>query len=237
MDKVPAKNRTESSVVFAAWSVKEWMTFVRLRLRSPRFRLFGTEYPIFAGWYNKTWRNERQVELPPTVELLRKFDPKETLELGNVLSNYESVNHVVVDKYENQPWTVREDIVEYRPGRTFRLIISISTLEHVGWDEEERDSTKFARSLHHLVELLAPGGRLWATVPLGYSPFADAFLASPENGFDVHFMTRGSGRPGDWREAASASPEAFPYLREVPTATGVAFIRYRRPGSPAETRT
>lgn len=223
-------------MIFAAWSVKEWLTFVRLRLRSPRFRLLGTDYLIYAGWYNKTWRNERQIELPPALELLRQSDPKETLELGNVLSNYERVQHVVVDKYEEQVWTVREDIVDYRPGRTFRLIMSISTLEHVGWDEEDRDSAKFTLSLHHLVELLAPGGQLWATVPLGYSPYADAFLANPEDGFEVHFMTRVSVRPGDWTETASASPGTFPYLREVPTATAVAFIRYRRPDSPTATR-
>jgi hypothetical protein len=241
MDEVPGKAhrpavlvRIESSVLFAAWSVKAWFTYVWLRLRRPRFRLFGTVYPIYVAWYNKTWRNERQVELPPALELVRQSDPNHTLELGNVLSNYQGVEHVVVDKYENQLWTVRQDIVDYRPGLTFRLIISISTLEHIGWDEAERDSAKFTRSLHHLVELLAPGGLLWATVPLGYSPFADAFLANPENGFDVQFMMRGSGRPGDWREVASASPEAFPYLQEIPTATAVAFIRYRRPNEGPE---
>lgn len=234
-ERAESPTGVKSWVVFTLWSVKEWLKFLRLRLQRPRFRLFGVEYPIYVGWYNKTWRNERQVELPPALELLRQSDPAGTLELGNVLSNYVPVRHVVVDKYENQPSTVREDIVDYRPGRTYRLIISISTLEHVGWDEKDRDAAKFTRALQHLVGLLAPGGQLWATVPLGYSPFADTFLANSRAGFEMRFMTRGSTRPGDWSEVASASPHAFPYLREIPTATGVAFIRYRRPDQRAGT--
>src|SRR6266849_1835929 len=55
----------KSAVLFAAWSVKESLNYTWLRLRRPRFRLLGAVYPIHVAMYNKSWRNERQVELPP----------------------------------------------------------------------------------------------------------------------------------------------------------------------------
>lgn len=196
-------------------------------MRPPRFRFRGHEYGIHVAWYNKSWRNERQVELPLAFELMDETDSRDTLEVGNVLSHYGRKGHIVVDKYEEHPGTLRVDVVDYSPGRTFKLILSISTLEHVGLDEAQIDPTKFKRAVHHLVGLLTPGGLLWASIPMGYSPYADAFVAQPEAGFEVSFLVRASGRPGDWTDVPSVSPETHPYQRNIPTAGAVAIVRYR----------
>jgi SAM-dependent methyltransferase len=211
------------------WPAKARLDYFRLRLNPPRYALQGKTYPIHVGWYNKTWRNERQVEIPPALELVAATPPEEVLEVGNVLAHYGSTGHTVVDKYELAPGSLAVDVVDYEPLRRFQLVVAISTLEHVGWDEPERDPAKFRRAVRHLASLLTPGGLLWASVPLGHNPAADAFVAKPDPGFEISFLVRGSKRPGDWREAAGVDPGAHPYDPAVPTAGAVAILRHRAP--------
>lgn len=66
------------------------------------------------------------------------------------------------------------------PGdaRGFDLVVSISTLEHTGFEEEVPDPDKPARAAAHLAGLLAPGGTAIVTFPLGYNPALDALVAS-----------------------------------------------------------
>jgi hypothetical protein len=205
------------------------LLYLRLRLRTPTFSLLGRTYPIQVSWYNRTWGNERQVELPPVLELLRRTDRAEVLEIGNVLAHYGHTGHVVVDKYEEATGPLRLDVVDYQPGRRFDLIIAISTLEHVGWDEPQKDPAKFDVALDRLVALLRPGGILWATIPRAYSPVADAFLDRPREGFEVSFLVRGSARPGDWTEVAFASAADNPYRPEIPSAQAIGVVRHLKP--------
>ena len=59
----------------------------------------------------------------------------------------------------------------FDPGATrFDLIVSVSTLEHVGLDEQRREPGKAAAAVRRLTSMLAPGGLLWMTVPVGYNP-------------------------------------------------------------------
>ncbi len=71
-------------------------------------------------------------------------------------------------------------MVAFRSDAPYDLIVSISTLEHVGWDEEPKDPGKILRAVANLASLLAPGGRMVVTLPLGYNPEMDALLARNE---------------------------------------------------------
>jgi SAM-dependent methyltransferase len=57
--------------------------------------------------------------------------------------------------------------------RTFELILCVSTLEHVGYDNtiyglgDQRDPAGIPRALTELHRVLAPAGRLLVTVPTG----------------------------------------------------------------------
>jgi len=82
--------------------------------RSTTFMLGGTRYRYLWHPYMTTWRSERAVELPIAWSRVRKADPANILELGNVLSNYFPVRHAVVDKYEQTPGVINEDIVGFR---------------------------------------------------------------------------------------------------------------------------
>ena len=94
---------------------------------------------LFSGEQRQYWihpyilNNERAVEVSLAHTFLRK-PTAATLEVGNVLANFFSFPHDVVDKYEKAPGVLNEDIVSYSPGKKYDFIVTLSTLEHVGWD-------------------------------------------------------------------------------------------------------
>jgi len=145
---------------------------------TPTFQFQQEEYEYFWHRYSSTWRNERAVEVPIIQAMVEKYRGKRILEVGNVLSHYFHVPYEVVDKYELGEDVINRDILEFSPSSSYDLIVSISTLEHVGWDEMPREPEKILRAVNHLRSLLAPGGLLAVTLPLGYNHQMDAMLAS-----------------------------------------------------------
>jgi len=142
---------------------------VRLVKSPPTFTFQGGTYTQFWHRYNSTWRNERAVEIPIIRGVVRRSPGARILEVGNVLSHYGPVSHEVVDKYEKAEGVINEDICSYAPLEKYDLILSISTLEHVGWDEEPRRPEKILSAFENLKCLLALGGRIVVTLPLGYN--------------------------------------------------------------------
>ncbi|MEH3053293.1 MAG: hypothetical protein PGN13_04685, partial [Patulibacter minatonensis] len=74
-------------------------------------------------------------------------------------------------------------------------------LEHVGFDEDDQDPEKTLRLVQHLATLLAPGGELLLTFPLGYNRHLDDHLASGAFGFDDLTLMRRLTTLGAWEEA------------------------------------
>ena len=54
---------------------------------------------------------------------------------------------------------INQDVVDFKTNEKYDLIVSISTLEHVGWDEEPRDDKKISKALNPY----PPWG--WGVVP------------------------------------------------------------------------
>jgi SAM-dependent methyltransferase len=204
------------------WWAKE---FLKAKLGGrPAFQFAGREHRLWIRWYNRTWVNERQVELPVAWDRVQGYEASEVLEVGNVLSHYQAVRHKIVDKYEQARGVENVDFLEYEPGRRFRCIVAISTFEHIGWDEPDRDASKFQKALDHAVELLEPGGLLFITLPLGWNPAVDEFLAAPPHRFDVKFLAKN----GVWQQVPEASPQSYPY-NPVGAATAIGVVEYRKP--------
>jgi hypothetical protein len=147
----------------------------RLRYLGRRFRVEGASYRYLVHRYNETWTNERAVEVPLALRRLRRARGP-VLEVGNVLSHYTRTSHERIDKYETAPGVLNRDVDDLEARRAYALILSISTLEHVGFDEEVQDAAKPARAVERLKACLAPGGELFVTLPLGYNPAADAMV-------------------------------------------------------------
>ncbi len=191
-------------------------------LRSSRtFAFQGNSYHYFFHRHNTTWRNERCVEIPIVWKIVGEHQGKEILEVGNVLSHYYPVKHDIVDKYEIFDRVINQDVVDFRPSKKYDLIVSISTMEHVGWDEDPRDQSKILgepvkilRALDNLQECLAPGGSIVITFPAGYNPQLDKSLADGRIKFTKRLCMRRVSKnkwvEADWKACRDARYE-MPY--------------------------
>jgi SAM-dependent methyltransferase len=194
-----------------------------------RFTLAGEEHTYLFHPYKFTWLTERSVEVPVAQAIVDRHPAERVLEVGNVLARYRPQRHLVVDKYEQAPGVLNRDVLDLDGLGPFDLIVAISTLEHVGWDEEPRDPDKAIEALRGLLRLLAPGGRLVLTVPVGYHPGLDAALQS--GAFPLASATAmRRGRLGPrWREVPPADVWGTPYdfLLYSARAVVIATIEHR----------
>jgi SAM-dependent methyltransferase len=205
-----------------------WLTQLHRR-GSSHFAFGGRTYPYFNHRYNVTWLNERRVEIPIARAVLAERPGARVLEVGNVLSHYDpSLRHPAVDKYEkaSRPNLFAEDAETFAQGAPYDLILSISTLEHVGWDESPRDEGKIARTLRHLRGLLAPGGSLFFTAPVGYSPPLDRAIDSGEGIAELRCLRR-TNALNEWEESDWASIRNLKFHSPYPFANGLVLARLR----------
>jgi SAM-dependent methyltransferase len=194
----------------------------RILVRVVRFSFQGQSLRYFHHGYNETWSNERAIEIPIVKNLVDRYPPREVLEIGNVLSHYFPIQHTVVDRYEECHGVINEDVVDYDPSRTFALIVSISTLEHVGWDEEPREAEKVQRAVQNLLRLLSPDGILLVTLPLGHNPYLDKRLLEGPPLFERQYYCRRTSRHNFWVEATAVEVQDVQYGTPYPFANGVA---------------
>jgi SAM-dependent methyltransferase len=177
------------------------------RVIDTRFAVDGREYDYLWHPHDATWRSERAVEIPIALAAVGAADPSRTLEVGNVLRKYMPVaEHTVIDKYERAPDVVNADALTFSGG-PYDLIVSVSTLEHVGYDEEPRDAGKAARAIANLRGLLSPGGELLATIPVGYNRDLDDALRNGTLEARVAYL----GRAGAlrWKEVGAGETQAI----------------------------
>jgi len=187
-------------------------------MREPRdaFLFRGTEYQYFHHKYNTTWDNERCVEVPIVRS---RMIAGRVLEVGNVLSHYGPVEHTVIDKYEKGDGVINVDLFDFKPAEKFDLIISISTFEHIGYDEPPRPLGGPREAVAHALSLLSVGGWLIFTVPIGYNRFMDQFLRESSG---VSYMRRTGQR--EWVECGPGALEAS-YGKPFPCANAIAIYQ------------
>jgi SAM-dependent methyltransferase len=199
----------------------------------PPFVHGGVEHRELASRANHAWLTERAVEVPVARAHLADRRGDRVLEVGNVLGHYGPVAHTVVDRHERAPGVINADVLAFDPAGEYDLIISVSTIEHVGWDEAPRDPTAAARALRHLEGLLAPGGELLVTVPVGYHPAFERFVRSDAAGWDTLTALRADPRTGRWSQVDPDATLGVEYDRLLYTARAVLVGRLRRSDHPA----
>jgi hypothetical protein len=185
---------------------------------APTVDWWDAELPVFGHLYNMTWLNERGAELAIVSHWRDPAVPADRLlEVGNVCNHYEALAHrgAVVDLYEEAPGVLNIDVLDLTiaPEAAPLEIVTISTLEHVWWDDEPVPGQSLT-AMRHLHSLLAPGGRMLVTVPTGHNPPLDEVLAAGETG-----ATRACTLVRDmesWRRTETI--EARPYGRTQPWA-------------------
>lgn len=183
----------------------------------------GCAFRYFKHAYNRAWENERTVEVPLVYELVKRGSRKKILEVGNVLSNYyPSLRHDIVDKYEKAPRVINEDAINFEPKERYDLIVSISTLEHVGWDEDEKDSQKVVALVRRIAgRCLVPGGTFVATMPLGYNPNLDIFLKEKRLGFTHYYYLKRISMENRWEEVPESEVMGIEYGQPFPNTNAV----------------
>jgi SAM-dependent methyltransferase len=191
---------------------------VRLSSRPSTFKFRGKSYRYFWHRYNATWRNERTIEISIARGFLAGIPPDRVLEIGNVLSHYGPISHEVVDKYEQAEGIRNEDVCNFKSDKKYDLILSISTLEHVGWDEEPKDPSKVLRAFENLQSLLAPGGCLVVTIPLGYNPSLDRMIEEGRISFTERVYLKRKPRRNEWSEVSAADVSHPHYDRQAYSA-------------------
>jgi SAM-dependent methyltransferase len=185
----------------ASWGSRWALGQAKVGRTTDSFRLDGRDVPYLYHRYNSTWLNERAVEVPLTAAVLAEAGPSaRVLEIGNVMAHYQPIQHTVVDRYEQAPGVLNVDVVDIDLPGPFDLIVAVSTLEHVGFDEDVRDPDKPARAIAHLTSLLAPGGRLWITIPVGYNPDLDRGARDGSLGFTRLSALRRTGPDNRWEQ-------------------------------------
>ncbi len=195
-------------------------------VRTKTFRFDGREYEYLYHPYNRTWKNERGVEIPIFREILLQHESQRILEVGNVLSHYFPIQHDVVDKYEVSPGVINKDIVEFIPQHKYDLIVSISTLEHVGWDEQPQEPAKLLQAIEHLRSAcLAPGGNLVASLPVGYNKFFDGLLRDGKSPFTTQHLLKRISTQNYWVESDWNGCKDATYGRFVAHAICIGIIQ------------
>jgi hypothetical protein len=202
------KATVKAGMSLAAAHARYPVTVRRQRARSFTFR--GAELRYETSKWNNAWLNERAVEIAVARHLLPPGDDQ-MLEVGNVLDHYGWDRHVVLDLFEGVPGVINEDVRTWRTANRYKTIASISTLEHVGWDDPVKDPRGAVAAVENLRTLLAPGGLLVVTVPLGYNSFLDGALRSGELRFDEMVYLERTTKENDWVETSPEAALSRPY--------------------------
>lgn len=164
------------------------------------FSFQGKMYHYFWDEHCTTGINERIVEIPIIWEIVKKYQGNNILEVGNVLSHYFSVDYDILDKYEVADGVKNLDVVDFQSSKKYDLIISISTLEHVGWDETPREPKKVLHAIDKLKKNLTQKGKMVFTIPIGYNPDLDGLLREDKIPFTRRYSLKRISRDNKWIE-------------------------------------
>jgi SAM-dependent methyltransferase len=191
------------------------------------FEFDGESYPYLFHRYKHSWLRERAVEVPVVQRIVDLQPSARVLEVGNVLSHYRRQDHLVVDKYEQAAGILNRDILDLGEIGSFDLIVAISTLEHVGWDEHPRRPARAVEALRALLSRLRPGGRLVITHPVGYNPVFDEALREGAVPFSRAGALRRVGGGTRWRQVPVEEAWGAPYDFLLYSARAVVIAEFR----------
>jgi len=205
---------------FASW--------ITPRLPVKEFQFQGNRLKLFYHAYNMTWACERCVEVSIGRHLVQRAGSGNVLEVGNVLGHYGKISHTVLDKYERGEGVINQDILAFTPPNRFDLILSISTFEHIGFDDESEGGSgvKIQAAIQACKNILAQGGVLALTLPIGYNPELDQMITADELQAARSTYLRRVGKL-EWEECSKTLALACPYKSKYPYANAIMVAEFR----------
>jgi SAM-dependent methyltransferase len=201
----------------------------KLAARGGNVSFDGEQVEYIVGKYNLTPINERCIELGIIKLALAKAAGRgaKVLEVGNVWAHYFDRSFEVVDKFEVAPGVRNADFMDLEENHAYDLVFSISTFEHIGWDDDVREPEKLGAAFAKLRGLLAPGGEALITVPTGWNDWLDEKLVSGETGADTVDWYLRTGQVCSWRNASKEEVETQSYGSPYRNANGLAVLRFK----------
>jgi hypothetical protein len=186
-------------------------------IKKRRFFFKDKKLEYFFHPQNHTWANERAIEIPLVLSLIKNPPREDILEIGNVLSHYVRTGWDILDKYERSKGVINKDALDFKPFKKYRYIISISTLEHIGFDEIPKDDKKILNTISNLKEnCLEKNGKIILTVPIGLNPNLDNLLLKNKIKFSEVYYFKRVGWDNQWtissKEDVLKTKFAKPYI-------------------------
>jgi SAM-dependent methyltransferase len=199
----------------------------KLAARKDKVSFDGAEVDYVVSKYNLTPINERCIELGILKSVLAKQKDAKILEVGNVWGHYFERDFEVVDKFEVAPGVTNSDFMDLEENHAYDLVFSISTFEHIGWDDDVREPEKLGAAFAKLRGLLAPGGEALISVPTGWNDWLNEQLVAGTTGADsVDWFLR-TGQICSWRNATKAEVETQKFGEPYRGANGLAVLRFK----------
>ena len=189
--------------------------------KSKNFTFNKKTYEYFYHKYNHTWLNERIVELPIIIRFIKSNRGKNILEVGNVLSHYMSFNHDIVDKYEKGKNVINKDILDFDNEKKYDLIVSVSTMEHIGYDENLKYPERLITAFRKLRSMLSKNGIIVVTLPVGYNEYMDGWIKNKRIEFDKLYYMKRTLTSDIWVQTNYKGVSTSKYNHPFKTATGI----------------
>lgn len=181
--------------------------FIRSSHERRTFTIQQVPFNHFVHPYNETWKNERAVEIALTKAFLSDISGLKLLELGNVSQYYfpNFKEKTVVDKYERSAGVMNIDILDYAGSNEFEALLSISTFEHIGWDESPKRPEKVGEAISKFLTHAHKSAPCLISYPLGYNSFLDSLAAKQpqiaSGGLPNHAILIRCDDDNNWQEA------------------------------------
>ncbi|MGN6387669.1 MAG: hypothetical protein ACTHMT_15680, partial [Verrucomicrobiota bacterium] len=136
--------------------------------------------------------------------------------------------HDILAKFEKGPSVINADILTFQPSKKYDLVLSISTFEHFGFDDEadEPSSLKISRAVSSCRNFLSASGTLAITVPIGYNPELDLLLSDGSLSPNREIYLKKYGRL-DWKECGKAEALRAIYKSRFPYANAIGVLEFR----------
>ena len=197
--------------------------YIKEAKQSPFFKM--PEIPELTDINQRIWI---------VYNLVRYFtdNNKYILEIGAVLPHYYKINHIVVDKDEVMDGVTNEEILTYTPKEKFDLIVSISTFEHIGFNEysidEEKYPNKVIEVIKHLKQdCLNDGGTIIITIPIGYNKTFDEHMINGDLDLGERYCLKRTSLT-EWVESTFDEVIKTKCSNPYPCANGIVIFLYRK---------
>lgn len=237
------KKETESSFInkiFKKRKISDYFTilhnillwiapYITMSFWSFYFKWIKMKY--FCHLYNTTYRNERAIELPILDYIINDNlnNTTKILEIWNVLSHYKNISlldYTIVDKFDNNKSIIKEDAEFFNNNKLYDLIISISTFEHIWFDDDIKDSNKSLRTFNNMKKLLNDWWKMIITIPVWWNKDIDKKIFDWEFDFNENYYY--TKNKWNWIESTKENTINLKYDIKIPSANWIFIWIYNK---------